>query len=491
MSNKVYNSKISNTVKYTMPEFLSTDAPDFVRFVERYYEWAELHNNFIYESKSIQNNYDYDTIDDDKLFVYKETLLRLFPNMTPEQTRHMLKFAQVFYANRGNIDSFKFLFRILWGEDVKITLPSDYIMRSSDGVWEQVTTLRVKYNDGLSDIIGRTVYGVVSGASAVVNTVSLMATEKNNYAELSIINVRGNFSVDEIIETRDSLRRVSTVTVASLGNYEIHYGGKGYKVGIEIPLKASGDGKHFAAKIGAVGEFGDILSLEVSNPGIEYNYEMPDLDLEDASLKDGKQPEFKPARIELLNTSVFSSSGKYKELKSALSDLWKLQDGYYYQEFSYVVSSSLKSSTVLKPLMNLVHPAGTKMFFNHDYQTGSFSLENKIMFSNTRFEFNKQQYLLANNVLKENGQVNTNSKEAAVLISTVENHTHSDQKIISVQDSINKLNGEIINMVNYSENELINLGRNDNNMYAYEQNMPFSERIYFSYEKQFTSIIDK
>lgn len=53
---------------------------------------------------------------------------------------------------------------------------------------------------------------------------------------------------------------------------------------------------------------------------------------------------------------------RYEDHKGFLSDLMKIHDGYYWQEFSYDIRSSLSIGEWQNEFMKMVHPAGLKLF---------------------------------------------------------------------------------------------------------------------------------
>jgi len=91
----------------------------------------------------------------------------------------------------------------------------------------------------------------------------------------------------------------------------------------------------------------------------------------------------------VLNKGVGVGSGYYKSNKGFVSDLSKLHDGYYYQEYSYDVFSRIPLEKYSDMFKKVMHTAGTKFFGSIDIESvnvtkvssssnnyGSFSLDN-------------------------------------------------------------------------------------------------------------------
>jgi hypothetical protein len=109
---------------------------------------------------------------------------------------------------------------------------------------------------------------------------------------------------------------------------------------------------------------------------------------------------------------------------------------------------------IIKPIKDLLHPAGTKLWINSSYNFGDISSENKILFYNTR----------------------------------------------KILDNKN-INYDLNNVINLTEEKIINNSDIDDNgipknpelenIYAFDDTSEknFDKRIYFSYEKLLTSIV--
>ena len=61
-------------------------------------------------------------------------------------------------------------------------------------------------------------------------------------------------------------------------------------------------------------------------------------------------------------TAISSESGKYTDTRGFLSWDNKIQDNYFYQEFSYVLQSEKQLDDYERTILDSIHPAGTKLF---------------------------------------------------------------------------------------------------------------------------------
>ena len=132
-------NRISTLVNSQLPEFIRSDYPVFVEFLEKYYEFLEQPGNPIYELKTFQNNYDTDLTRENLLAYFRTKILPSFPEESQLTTERIIKAARDFYAKKGTPESFKFLFRILYGQEIDVYFPKEDILRASDGKWKRAT----------------------------------------------------------------------------------------------------------------------------------------------------------------------------------------------------------------------------------------------------------------------------------------------------------------------------------------------------------------
>lgn len=119
-----------------------------------------------------------------------------------------LKQAKNFYESKGSEESFKILFRALYGEEITVIRPSDLLIRSSSAGYRIVRDLVIESISGNPvNLLNQTVYqdqSDISGAAfGSVNSVERIVRDGREYFILSLdydfdkdINVRGSLSGD-------------------------------------------------------------------------------------------------------------------------------------------------------------------------------------------------------------------------------------------------------------------------------------------------------
>ena len=181
------NELTSFLIKDRIPEFVREDHPTFVRFIEHYYDFLQSANTETYDSYS--NTYsmgptyftkraleyiDFDTTDFDRfLNQFKSEFASTLPKRLESSTNiaTLYKNLMDFYRAKGTEDSFKMLFRILYGEEIELYYPKDDILTLSGGTYSPEKRIRVQNTDNIEELVNRKIYGATSGVCAVVERV--------------------------------------------------------------------------------------------------------------------------------------------------------------------------------------------------------------------------------------------------------------------------------------------------------------------------------
>lgn len=347
----VSEQKTSRFVESQLPSFLIDMESMIVPFLKAYYEWMERENGVTYDVRRLLDIQDIDKTTDEFIQFFMEEFLPGFPQNILSDKRLLLKHAREFYSSKGSENSFKFLFKILYNEDVEISYPKEDIFRSSDAVWVVDNVLKVSAIDPmLSEVQGRRIYGTESNASAVVDRITFSISGSSEYASLYVSDISGEFLVDEAIVTRDNLQNLVMRCLGQIGGVSIVSPGTGYTTGDIIPLSDSGDGNDFSAIISTVGINGDIKKVSLVDSGVFYFSNPPVADLTSLSGSG--------AEISFNIKSLVRSEGRFADDSCMPSSTKRLQDGKLYQEYSYVLKSGVSVKIFKDSVLRLLHPAG-------------------------------------------------------------------------------------------------------------------------------------
>jgi len=96
-----------------------------------------------------------------------------------------------FYTSKGTDQSYKILFKALYGVEVEVIKPKDYLIEPSNAQYRIVKNLVVEPIDGdINDLLNKTIYqdqgDLYNGANGVVNTVEKIVRNGNEYYVLSL-----------------------------------------------------------------------------------------------------------------------------------------------------------------------------------------------------------------------------------------------------------------------------------------------------------------
>jgi hypothetical protein len=192
----------SSIVRQQLPDFIRSEYPIFVTFLEKYYEWMELSGNASAESDKLSVINDVDVTPSYYLEQIKKEFLPFFPDITHLDSRKFIKLISNFYSAKGTPDSVKFLFKALYNEDIDIFYPKDDILKASDGKWVLPLALRIDTNDeNILNIEQCLLTGSQSKATALVEKVvrSIDRQLGIEYTEVYVSNVEKLFVTGELV----------------------------------------------------------------------------------------------------------------------------------------------------------------------------------------------------------------------------------------------------------------------------------------------------
>jgi hypothetical protein len=238
---------ISNFIESQLPRFYQEEGENFILFLKAYYEWMETESiehqtpdgGPIAETRELLSYRDIDETLTKFLSHFQQKYLYGIPFKTITSKRFLLKHILDVYRSKGTIQCYRLLFKLVYGEDVEIYLPGKDILRASDGIWVEPRYLELSDSLVLSDYVGKTIIGITSGTTAVVENYVRENFSGKNSSILYITNVRpygGEFTIDEPIVLKGQEANTSATVAAprnlgSLDNIEVFSGGQGFKIG--------------------------------------------------------------------------------------------------------------------------------------------------------------------------------------------------------------------------------------------------------------------
>jgi len=142
---------------------------------------------------------------------------------------------------------------------------------------------------------------------------------------------------------------------ADYGTYDANI----FNAGINEPFFDStytlvGRDNRASVRISSIDETGCVTAVTIFNTGFDFEQEEFEATI--------TSPNGCEAVLAFTSGAVLVKTGRFKDSRGMLSNINKLQDNYYYQNYSYVIKSGVTSGTWLPLINKTVHPAGMAVF---------------------------------------------------------------------------------------------------------------------------------
>ena len=202
-----------------------------------------------------------------------------FLNTIPEildinvDKRKLIKNIKSVYRAKGTQKGHEVFFRFLFNEDSQTLYPRENILRVSDGKFDTTKILRVIGTTGaLSDLVGRTITGQTSEATAIVENVFQFQIGSDTVTEF-ILNedtIIGTFVTSEEIRgtSTDTSDTFIKGTVSGIPN-EVTITNDGSLLSPKDDIPLTGGGTSAIIQVGNTGS-GEITEVLIDDAGTEY-----------------------------------------------------------------------------------------------------------------------------------------------------------------------------------------------------------------------------
>jgi len=202
-----------------------------------------------------------------------------FLNTLPEtlsngvDKRKLIKNIKSLYRAKGTNKGHELFFRLLFGLESETIYPRENILRASDGKWDTRKILRAIGTTGNTlDLIGRTIEGETSEATAVVENVFKFQIGANEVTEfvLNEDTISGTFQISEVIrgtETDDEDIFIKAVVTGIPSSPSITNDGSLYNETDSVTV--TGGGQSAIIQVDAIGR-GGIEEIIIDSSGSGY-----------------------------------------------------------------------------------------------------------------------------------------------------------------------------------------------------------------------------
>jgi hypothetical protein len=259
-----------------------------------------------------------------------------------------------FYTSKGAETALIFTLKNIYQTDAIVRYPSENILRASDGKWSQERFFTLSGTFGTRPISFDKVYVIVD-ISRVEIIVSRFENIDDNIVRIyhkSPINVALDQLV-EVISNEEVIWAGGVINAPS--SIDIVYGGSNWQLG-QI-LIFPGSVNNTVARITALGPNDSILHAEI----LEYGW-VHGLDQTIIARPSIGSSLSEEATLRIKLDSNAKLPGHWKDISGQISNQdIRIEDNYYYQQFSYDVESSVNPMFYYN-LIKTIHPSGTKLF---------------------------------------------------------------------------------------------------------------------------------
>ena len=294
----------------------------------------------------------------------REELYPSIPSTYYGDKRLVAQYFKDFYESKSNEQSYRFLFKLLYNEDIDFYYPGTDVLRVSDGNFEKTQIIRteavatgidslgVSYDRDIFLFLNKTIRGQSSGFLANVVDIKKFFIGSREVAEMTLKLVSGTFTAGEDIVDIDDTNLVTTI-YGIISGVTIVDGGSGYEDGDVITI--SGDGSEAQAKVSSIRE-SPISALTVNTIG--HGYQLNTAATIDNSGTGGSG--FIVEVTELANTySVTSGANTYTVGEVSQVSIINRGEGYFKKPSITLQDTTIASLGLLSDKLITISNAGS------------------------------------------------------------------------------------------------------------------------------------
>lgn len=219
--------KLYHLISGQLPEFVRTDHPRFVTFIEEYYKFLEQQGEV---HDVLLNNVDWTDIDatlDVFLPYFRSQYTYDFPANTTIDNRKLIKYINQYYEAKGSETATEMFFRFMFNDTAEVKYPGDYLLRASDGRWSRKRFIKVDTtrfpDENIFELKEKiiTLYYLeyIVGAGNFVRTITTRCLDVYQTSRPNIYQLQVDLNPNYVFPDDIS---ADTDLAASLGNFDTH-----------------------------------------------------------------------------------------------------------------------------------------------------------------------------------------------------------------------------------------------------------------------------
>jgi hypothetical protein len=256
---------VKSSLRFSVSEIIVGATSGAIANIER------IKDNTVRATGNLLEYRDIEKSIDDYVEYLREELFPTIPTKYIQDKKLLATKLKTFFESRSSEESYRFFFKLLYGENIEFRFPGEEILRASDGKFERTNFIRVVPNGNIFDFLNKTIRGETSNAFGTVVDIKRFFFGTTEIAEFTLKLVSGTFLPNEtIVDVLDP--SLTTTTFGMLTGFNIVDGGSGYTPGDQILI--SGDGNNAVATVSSVTQ-ASISALTVNEIGHGYRLNTP------------------------------------------------------------------------------------------------------------------------------------------------------------------------------------------------------------------------
>lgn len=259
---------ISPFIRTQFPAIYQEEGELFIQFVKAYFEYLEQDGKAIHETRNLFAKRDIDNTVDEYVKYFKSKFLNGIQFSSVSDQRFLVKHAFDLYKAKGSKRSYELLFQLIYGEDIEVEFPSEFILKPSDGDFVEPIYLEIENNARAATYIGKEITGSTSGAKAFVESIARKVVDGKQINQLFLSNVRGNFQTGELI-TDDGSLTDAPIVIGSLTTITVTDGGQDNEVGDVFDVIGA-RGKQGKARVSAITDGTGRVNFRLEDGGFGF-----------------------------------------------------------------------------------------------------------------------------------------------------------------------------------------------------------------------------
>lgn len=267
---------ISPVIANRFPNFVRSEYPAFDKFLQDYLAWLEADEGFL----QIINDWKRNTEPSLNVEPYIDAILRdcgfIFEREITIPKSTLLHFLRDFYLSRGSVQSFKFLFKLLFDDNVEIEYPRDHLLWLSSALYGErhyiflrsTHTGTREYESILGNVseYAGTLYGSQSQITSFVEGIQPILFNGGEYLKVEVQRPQGEYLPTDLMTLTVNEVSISEQIMSIVG-LEIQNPGVGYLPGDQIFI--SGADVVGTAQVSNTRKDG-ITGITIVDPGCNY-----------------------------------------------------------------------------------------------------------------------------------------------------------------------------------------------------------------------------